>query len=198
MLLTIKNFLSRVENGSAFIVYYIINSAEDLKMRLMVKLKPVEIKKKRVCPACYAKGEVTDDCPKCRGVGTINSKTIRYNVVSRPIEIVKVDRDPKTGIIRYWENQSEFFYETVIPKLNKYTPEIPFGIHLIHESYEDAFTEADRINKALDDIEVKATKGFVAKPWYVQNIEKSSTDTEIDCLIDKYLEDINKLIVNRG
>jgi len=168
-------------------------------MRLMIKLKPVETKKKRVCPACYAKGEVTDDCHKCHGAGIINSKTIRYNVVARPVEIVKVDRDPKTGIIRYWENQSEFFYETATPKLNKYVPEVPFGVHLIHENYEDAFAEADRVNKALDDIEVKATKGFIAKPWYVRDAENLRTDTEIDRLIDKCLEDINKLkIINRG
>jgi hypothetical protein len=177
----------------------------------MIKLKPVDVKKKRVCPACYAKGEVTDDCHKCHGTGVINSKTVRYNVVARPVEIVKIDRDPKTGVIRYWENQSEFFYETITPKLNKYVPEVPFGVHLIHESYEDAFAEANRINKALEELEVKATKGFVAKPWYVRNAENLSTDTEIDSLrelcellidnqhIDKCLEDMKKLkIINRG
>lgn len=140
-------------------------------MRLMIKLKPVETTKKRVCPACYAKGEVTDDCHKCHGAGIINSKTIRYNVVARPAEIVKVDRDPKTGIIRYWENQSEFFYETVTPELNKYVPEVPFGVHLLHDSYEEAFGEATRVNKALEELEVKANKGFVKKPWYVDKQE---------------------------
>jgi hypothetical protein len=171
----------------------------------MIRLKPVETKKKRVCPACYAKGEVIDDCHQCHGAGIIKSKTIRYNVVARPVEIIKVDRDPKTGIIRYWENQSEFFYETTTPKLNKYVPEVPFGIHLTHESYEDAFAEATRVNKALDELEVKATKGFVAKPWYVQNAENINTEANIGspwelCKlltdnqhIDKYLEDIKKL-----
>jgi hypothetical protein len=152
----------------------------------MVKLKPVETKKKRVCPACYAKGEVTDDCYKCHGAGIIKSKTIRYNVVARPVEIVKVDRDPKTGTIRYWENQSEFFYETTTPKLNKYVPEVPFGIHLIHENFEDAFAEAARINKALDEIEVKATKGFVAEPWYVRNTESINTEAETHDLQELY------------
>lgn len=123
-------------------------------MGLMIRLKPTETKKKRVCQACYAKGEVTDDCPKCHGNGIISSKTIRYTVVARPIEIVKIDRDPKTGIIRYWENKSEFFYETVTPELNKYVPEVPFGIHLLHDSYEDAFAEAARVNEALDNLEV--------------------------------------------
>jgi hypothetical protein len=137
----------------------------------MIRLKPVETKKKRVCPACYAKGEVIDDCHKCHGAGVINSKTIRYNVVARPIEIVKIDRDTETGIIRYWENQSEFFYETVTPELNKYVPEVPFGVHLLHDSYEEAFAEAARVNKALEELEVKANKGFVKKPWYVDKQE---------------------------
>ena len=151
-------------------------------MRLMVKLKPVETKKKRVCPACYARGEVIDDCHKCHGAGVIKSKTLRYNVSAHPIEIVKIDRDPKTGILRYWESQSEFFYETVTSKLNKYVPEVPFGVHLIQSNYEDAFAEADRVNKALDEIEVKASKGFVEKPWYVKNVEDSSTEDIIDTL----------------
>lgn len=151
-------------------------------MRLMVKLKPIETTKKRVCPACYAKGEVANNCHKCHGAGVIKSKTVRYNVVARPIEIVKIDRDPKTGIIRYWENQSEFFYETTTPKLNKYVPEVPFGIHLIHESFEEAFAEVERINKALDELEVKATKGFVAKPWHMQDTENINTDAELNSL----------------
>jgi hypothetical protein len=137
----------------------------------MIRLKPVETKKKRVCPACYAKGEVIDDCHKCHGAGVINSKTIRYNVVARPVEIVKVDRDPDNGVIRYWENQSEFFYETATPELNKYVPEVPFGVHLLHDSYEEAFAEAARINKALEELEVKANKGFVKSPWYVAKQE---------------------------
>lgn len=136
-------------------------------MRMMVRLKPVETRKKRVCPACYAKGEVTTGCYKCHGAGIINSKTIRYNVATRPIEIVKTDRDPKTGIIRYWENQSEFYYETATPKLNKYVPEVPYGVHLLHDSYDEAFAEAERVNKALEEFEVKANKGFVKDPWYV-------------------------------
>lgn len=159
-------------------------------MSLMVKLKPVETKKKRVCPACYAKGEVTSACHKCHGNGVINSKTLRYKVESRPVEIVKIDRDPKTGIKRYWENKSEFFYETVTPKLNKYVPEVPFGIHFIHDSYDDAFAEADRVNKALDEIEVKANKGFVAEPWYVKKTE----DTGIEEVIDTFSEIIKYVI----
>jgi hypothetical protein len=74
-----------------------------------------------------------------------------YTTNRRPIEIVKVDRDPKTGIIRYWTDMSEFFYETVTPDLNKYVPAVPHGIHLIHKSLTDAFNEADRVNKHLEE-----------------------------------------------
>ena len=124
----------------------------------MVKLKPVETKKKRVCPVCYTKGEVTTSCHKCHGTGVINSSTIRYRVTAHPVEVVKIDRDPKTGIIRYWENKSEFFYETTTPELNKYVPEVPFGVHLLHDSYEEAFAEAARVNEALDKHEVDAAR----------------------------------------
>lgn len=124
----------------------------------MIRLKPVEAKKKHVCSACYTRGEVLSSCRKCSGTGVIGSKAIRYTVVPFPVEIVKVDRDPKTGIIRYWENLSEFFYETTTPALNKYAPEVPFGLHLIHDSFDEALTEADRINKALDEADVRAAK----------------------------------------
>lgn len=124
----------------------------------MIRLKPVETKKKRVCSACYTRGEVLPSCRKCHGAGVISSKAIRYTVAAFPVEIVKVDRDPETGIIRYWENLSEFFYETTTPALNKRVPEVPFGIHLIHDSFDEALIEADRVNKALDEFEAKADK----------------------------------------
>jgi hypothetical protein len=138
----------------------------------MFMLKAVETKKKRVCPTCFAKGEVKTDCHKCRGAGVINSKTIRYDVAMRPKEIEKIDRDPKSGVLRYWENKSEFFYETTTPALNKYVPDVPFGIHFIHRNYEEAQAEAERVNKALEEAEVRANKGFIKKPWYVQNSDE--------------------------
>ena len=149
----------------------------------MIRLKPIETKKKRVCPACYSRGEVITDCHKCHGTGTINSKTIRYSVATYPVEITRVDRDPNNGIIRYWENQSEFFYETVTPKLNKYVPEVPFGIHLLHDDWEEAFAEVTRINKALDEIEIKAIKGFVAKPEWVRYVENSDVEASINSFV---------------
>jgi len=145
-------------------------------MRLMIKLKPVEVKKKRVCSACYAKGEVTESCHKCHGTGVINSSTIRYRVTAHPVEIVKIDRDPRNGIIRYWENQSEFTYETTTPELNKYVPEVPFGVHLLHDSYEEAFAEAARVNEALDKQEVEAAKCSKNKSWSERNKENNNID----------------------
>jgi hypothetical protein len=121
---------------------------------MMVKLNKVDKIKRKVCPACYARGEIVFGCSKCSGKGFITSTSIQYKVAPKPIEIVKVDRDPKTGILRYWENQSEFFYETTTPELNKYVPEVPYGIHLLHDSFDEAFAEAERINKALDKQEV--------------------------------------------
>jgi CO dehydrogenase nickel-insertion accessory protein CooC1 len=145
-------------------------------MKTMIRLKPVETKKKRVCPVCYAKGEVKTDCKKCYGKGVISSTTIRYTVATRPVEIEKIDRDPDTGIIRYWGNKSEFFYETTTHELNKYVPEIPFGIHLLHDNFDEALIEAERVNKALEEIEIKANKGFIENkhntPWYVQTQEE--------------------------
>jgi hypothetical protein len=169
---------------------------------MMVKLKPVETKKKRVCPACYAKGEVKSDCRRCYGKGVISSTTVRYSVAARPIEIEKIDRDPKTGIRRYWENESEFFYETTTHELNKYIPNVPYGIHLIHDSYDDAFAEAERVNKALEEIEVKANKEFIKKPWYVQtqrepNEEEKELYSKLKPLLDdntmEYWREIQKL-----
>jgi hypothetical protein len=148
-------------------------------MRMMVKLNPVETKKKRVCPACYSRGEVTSDCHKCHGTGVINSSTVRYKVAARPIEIVKVDRDPRNGILRYWENQSEFFYETTTRELNKYVPEVPFGVHLLHDSYDEAFAEAERVNKALDAHEVEAAKSFTNKSWATRNTESKNINKSL-------------------
>lgn len=148
-------------------------------MRMMVKLKPVETKKKRVCGACYARGEISTDCSKCYGKGFINSSTIRYKVAPHPIEIVKIDRDLKTGILRYWENQCEFFYETTTPELNDYVPEVPYGVHLLHDSFDEAFAEAERVNKALDKQEVEAAKCSKNKPWSERNKENNNIDKNL-------------------
>lgn len=118
---------------------------------LAYKLTPTTTKFRAVCTACARRGRITEDCKTCHGSGEVMRSHMEYMVNRRPIEIVKVDRDPKTGIIRYWTDISEFFYETVTPDLNKYVPAVPHGIHLIHKSLTDAFNEADRTNKHLEE-----------------------------------------------
>lgn len=117
----------------------------------MFILRPTEKKYKVVCPTCATRGMVLDRCPTCCGAGTKWLRMMQYYVQDRPIEIEKIDRDPHTGVLRYWENLSEFFYETVTPKLNKYVPEVPYGVHLCHDTRKSAQVECDRLNKYLSD-----------------------------------------------
>ena len=117
----------------------------------MFVLRPTEKKYKVVCSTCAKRGIITDLCPTCHGSGNRGKRMMQYYVQERPIEIEKIDRDPKNGILRYWENLSEFFYETTTPALNKYAPEVPYGVHLCHDSRKSAQTECDRINKYLSN-----------------------------------------------
>jgi RecJ-like exonuclease len=117
----------------------------------MFILRPIEKRIKTVCLACASRGEVIDSCRSCGGNG-VNCKSIQqYYVQDRPIPIKRVDRDPKTGILRYWEDSSDFYYETVYPELNHYVPEVPHGVHLCHDDYKSAHTECERINKFLKE-----------------------------------------------
>lgn len=115
----------------------------------MFVLRPTEKKQKVVCPACAARGEVVSGCNTCGGAGVINRRMSQYYVQDRPVQITYTDRDPKTGVLRYWENASEFFYETLYPELNKYVPQVPHGIHLCHDDMKSAQTECERINRHL-------------------------------------------------
>jgi hypothetical protein len=72
-------------------------------------------------------------------------------VQDRPIQIDKVDRDPETGILRYWESASEFYHETTTHDLNKFVPEVPYGVHFCHDNRKSAEAECTRINKYLAD-----------------------------------------------
>lgn len=117
----------------------------------MFVLRPVDKIHKAVCPTCAARGEVLDSCPTCRGSAVKRYRFTQYYVQDRPIQITKVDRDPETGILRYWENMSEFYNETTTPKINKYVPEVPYGIHFCHDDKKSAETECNRINKYLKD-----------------------------------------------
>ena len=120
----------------------------------MFILRPTEKVHKTVCPACMHRGEVIDECKWCRGTAIKKQRIMQYYIQDKPIQIIQIDRDPRTGILRYWENSSEFFYETTTPKLNKYVPEVPYGIHLCHDDRQSAQTECDRINKYLSDNKV--------------------------------------------
>lgn len=121
-------------------------------MRLFFyRLKPSSNKLRAVCPTCAARGKIEDSCRNCCGSGEVKREYMSYEVAKRQVEIVKIDRDPKTGVLRYWENKSEFFFETVTPALNKWVPEVPHGIHLVHRTFAEATHEADRINKYLEE-----------------------------------------------
>lgn len=117
----------------------------------MFVLRPTEKVYKSVCPACAARGEVLDSCTTCRGTAIKRFRFTQYYVQDRPIQIDKIDRDPKTGILRYWENMSEYYHETTTPDINKYVPEVPYGVHFCHDTRASAETECARINKYLAD-----------------------------------------------
>lgn len=115
----------------------------------MFVLRPTTKKHKVVCPTCAKRGEVVLSCPTCRGTAIKTISVPQYYVQDRPIEITHIDRDPKTGVLRYWEGASEYFYETVYPSLNRYVEEVPHGIHLCHDNALSAKTECERVNKLL-------------------------------------------------
>lgn len=121
----------------------------------MFVLQPVNKKHKTVCPACAKRGEVIKTCPVCRGSAIKGINIPQYYVQERPVEIIKTDRDPKNGVLRYWEGACEFFYETVYPELNKYVPEVPHGVHLCHETRHSAQVECERINQFLQEKTLK-------------------------------------------
>lgn len=117
------------------------------------KLMPHTEKLKVLCPGCVKKpGHIISlGCHVCGGKGFINKSFLQYKVAAHREPIYKIDRDPKTGCLRYWTNMSEFYFESVTPDLNKYVPRVPHGIHLIHFTHEQAEIEANRINNYLKD-----------------------------------------------
>lgn len=130
----------------------------------MYVLRPEEKRHKVVCPDCHKRGEVVDTCRICRGSGIKSTMSMRFRVQDRPIEIVKIDRDPKTGILRYWENASEFYHETTTHSINRYIPDVPYGAHLCHDTRRSAEIECERINKhlrQLNNIEKLMDNGIV-------------------------------------
>lgn len=127
----------------------------------MFLLRPTKEARKKVCPTCALRGEVLDACPTCHGKATINYSVFQFIVKKNPITITHIDRDPGTGILRYWENSCEFFNETVDPSLNPYIPEVPYGVHLCHSTLESAQKECKRINSFLEkEAKTKNTKAI--------------------------------------
>lgn len=115
----------------------------------MFVLRPTSKTIKTVCPLCASRGEVITACPLCHGEGTQKHSVPQYYVQDKPIEITHTDRDPKTGVLRYWEDASEFYYETTYPELNRYAPAVPHGLHLVHDDVLTAKRECERINEYL-------------------------------------------------
>ncbi len=120
----------------------------------MFILRPGKNTRKVVCAECAKRGEVVDTC-SCRGTGIKKETVPAYFVQDRPVEIDRVDRDPETGILRYWQGSCDYFYETIYPSLNRYVPEVPYGVHLCHETSRSAQAECERINKFLATQAVK-------------------------------------------
>jgi hypothetical protein len=117
--------------------------------KYMFVLRPTEKKFTTVCPACAKRGEVLSSCRTCYGAGIKKKSIPQYYIQNKPIEIDCIDRDPENGVLRYWESSCEFFYETLVPALNKYVPEVPYGVHLCHDTMKSAQAECDRINSYL-------------------------------------------------
>lgn len=115
--------------------------------KTMFVLRPDKNVHKVVCPTCAARGRVLDSCPDCHG--TAVKEVLQYYIQNKPIKINFIDRDPATGVLRYWENDKEFYYETINSSLNKFIPDVPYGIHLCHYTKESAKCERDRVNMYL-------------------------------------------------
>jgi hypothetical protein len=130
----------------------------------MFVLRPTKRTLKKVCDACFTRGEVLNSCLTCGGTAIKKHSIMQYYVQDRPIQITHIDRDPKNGILRYWEGASDFMYETVYPELNKHVPEVPHGIHLCHDTALSAQKECERINKHLAKtyiLDAKKMEAFV-------------------------------------
>lgn len=117
------------------------------KSRQAFILRKVTKKKVVTCRACTMRGIVLPCCCECGGKGTHNKSYQCWEVSPYKVDIVKIDREPKNGQLRYWTGSSEFYYETVTPEYNKYAEDYPHGIHYVHFNYKEALAEAERLNE---------------------------------------------------
>lgn len=114
---------------------------EAFTLRMTIKKKVV------VCEKCHKAGQVLSCCPECGGKGVHYKSYQCYEVNPRKTQIEKIDRDPKTGKLRYWTSMSEYYYEELRPEDNKYVEDYPHGVHMVHFSLEEATNEVNRLNE---------------------------------------------------
>lgn len=121
----------------------------DNTIRKMYKLVSTKFTETMFCKKCSKLGYINSNCPECGGKGIHKFHWEGYKVSNSAQILEKVDRCPETGHIRYWSDKSNFCYETTTPELNKYCPNVPYGIHFYLDTYEEAETEACRVNTYL-------------------------------------------------
>lgn len=132
---------------------FIQNSIPSFPMKAWV-LKLVPEKIKVVCESCHRKGKIDTKCPVCGGKGTHNKTQLKWVVSNTQTDIVKIDRDPETGGLRYWTDMSCFFPETIEEFKRYYDPfhsRYPYGAHVVHFNHPEAVTEANRLNMVLKE-----------------------------------------------
>lgn len=118
-----------------------------------ISLRPFKVKV--VCEHCKQRGYVSQKCNACGGAGTHNKTQHRWVVNKLPTEVVKIDRDTKTGNLRYWTSLSDFYYESQEELSLKWYPELynhyPNGVHFAHFNIKDAQVEVNRLNQILGE-----------------------------------------------
>lgn len=122
---------------------------QENSIRKMYKLLSTKFTERVFCRSCARLGCINPKCPECGGKGIHKFHWDGFRVSNDAYILEKVDRCPKTGHIRYWSDKSNFCYETVTPELNKYCPNVPYGIHYYHDIYQDAEAEVTRVNSYL-------------------------------------------------
>jgi hypothetical protein len=100
-------------------------------MYTMHLVKEYPLKIQVTCQKCSDLGYINKTCSACNGKGVHNKTLIIYKVDRKPWEIIKIDRDSKTGILRYWDDESCYFSEEK---------------HLMHFTIKDTQNECDRRN----------------------------------------------------
>lgn len=103
----------------------------DKNVYIMYSIREKPFKLQVPCKNCSDKGYIDKTCHACNGKGIHNKGFMAYEVNRRTEEIEKIDRDSKTGELRYWEDLSCFYYESS---------------KLIHFNKKDAQHECDKRN----------------------------------------------------